>query len=299
MKANILNVQRFCTRDGPGIRTTVFFKGCPLHCLWCHNPETLSPRRQLLYNAERCLHCLRCTALCPRGAHKNEMGRHLFDRDACAACGACLSPTCQALELAGEERDTDALLAEILKDLPFYRNSGGGLTLSGGEPLLQWQACRALLEGARAHGIHTAVETSGAVARVAFEQTLAAVDLYLFDVKETDPARHQAFTGADNRQILENLRYLDRMGKQIVLRCPIIPGLNDRADHAAGIAALAGELSHVAEIVIEPYHTLGVGKYGRLGLPYTLTSTPPLDTDAAQAFVKTLQASTDTPVRLA
>ena len=295
----LLNLQRFCTKDGPGIRTTVFFKGCPLHCLWCHNPESQAARHELLYQPAKCLHCLSCVAVCPHGCHRAEEGHHVLDRASCTACGACADLGCPALEMAGKTVFVEAVLAEVKRDLPYYRNSGGGLTLSGGEPLMQAEAALALLRGAREAGIHTAVETCGAVPRAVLEQTLPLVDLYLYDYKETDPARHRAYTGMDNRLILENLYYLDAMQKPTVLRCPIIPGLNDRPDHLSGIAAVAGGMRFLREIVIEPYHTLGVGKYERLGRTYTLADAQPHESAAIDALVATLQEMTSVAVKRA
>lgn len=299
MKLNILNVQRFCTKDGPGIRTTVFLKGCPLSCLWCHNPESQSARKELMYNPEKCVHCLRCVSLCPTSSHTQTNGTHHFARASCLSCGACLSPTCEALELAGKSLSVDEILEEVLKDSLYYQNSGGGLTLSGGEPLAQWEGARELLQKAKAHGIHTAVETCGQVSRKALEETLPYTDLYLFDWKESDPERHARYTGVDNRHIRENLAYIDSMKKEIILRCPIIPTLNDREEHLVGIAQLARELAHVSRIVIEPYHTLGVGKYERLGKRYSIPDIPTLDREAANSFAERLRKKTQTPVELA
>ncbi len=297
--ANILNVQRFCTKDGPGIRTTVFFKGCPLSCLWCHNPESQARKKELTYQSDRCVHCLRCTAACPQGCHIQADGRHRLDRTACIACGACLSPLCEALEITGEERTVDSLLEEIRKDALFYENSGGGLTLSGGEPLLQADACAELLRRAKECGIHTCIETCGYASAAALEKTIPWTDLYLFDWKESDPTRHQEYTGVDNRRILENLTRLDQAGKSILLRCPIIPSVNDRPDHLAGIAALANRLSSIREIVLEPYHTLGVGKYGRLGRGYRLPELPAMERDDAEKLAAELRRLTQTPVTVA
>lgn len=268
MKGNILNVQRFCTRDGPGIRTTVFLMGCPLRCLWCHNPEAQELRPSLMYDPSLCTHCLRCTAVCPTGCHREEAGGHRFDRRDCIACGACTSPLCNALTLAGEEADSEEILREVLRDRPYYEKSGGGLTLSGGEPLMQGDFAYALLSGAREQGIHTCVETCGYCGEATLLSVAPLTDLFLFDLKETDPQRHEAYTGAPLAPILGNLSLLDRLGRSVVLRCPVIPTLNDREEHWRAVAALASVYSCVREIVVEPYHTLGVGKYPRLGREY-------------------------------
>ena len=270
MTGKILNVQRFCTHDGPGIRTTVFLKGCPLHCVWCHNPESQARHAEILYNEERCVNCLRCVAACPNGQHRAAEGKHLFDREGCVACGKCVSPLCGALELFGKPTTAEEILEEVLRDKPFYDNSGGGLTLSGGEPLYQVDFCLELLQKAKANGLHVCMETCGLTTPEILEKVAPLVDIFLFDYKETDPERHKAYTGADNAQILQNLRRLNALGKQIVLRCPIIPTLNDREDHFAGIGRLAEELSCVSEVCVEPYHAYGSSKYGRLGKAYAL-----------------------------
>lgn len=266
----MLNVQRFCTKDGPGIRTTVFLMGCPLRCLWCHNPETQQREPSLLYDRSLCTDCLRCVAKCPRGCHGVEDGAHTLDRTDCTACRACLSPLCPALAVAGEERDADEILAEILRDRPYYEKTGGGMTLSGGEPLAQPEFSSYLLRGAKEQGLHTAVETCGCASETALRRVAEYTDLFLFDLKETDPDRHLAYTGAPLASVLASLRILEELQKPTVLRCPVIPTLNDREDHMRRIAALAEAHSCVREIVLEPYHTLGVGKYSRLGREYAL-----------------------------
>ena len=296
MTGKVLNIQRFCTEDGPGIRTTVFLKGCPLRCLWCHNPESQRGCGELLYDREQCVGCLRCVATCPNGCHRADEGGHVFDPDGCAACGKCVSPLCHALELAGEEMTASAVLEEVRKDRLFYENSGGGLTLSGGEPLAQAEFSRELLRLAKAEGIHTAVETCGFGDEEVLRELATLTDLWLFDVKETDPARHSEYTGVGNGRILENLRLLDAMNARIVLRCPVIPGLNDRADHFGGIAALANELRSVGEIVVEPYHTLGTAKYGRLGRAYDLHDIQPPSDETVDQWIREIQKQTKTRV---
>jgi pyruvate formate lyase activating enzyme len=299
MNGNILNVQRFCTHDGPGIRTTVFLKGCPLHCLWCHNPESQAPKREVLYNAEKCLDCRRCLALCQQNCHTLGEDHHQYDRAGCLACGACISPLCPALELAGESASVEAVLEEVLKDKAFYDNSGGGLTLSGGEPLYQAEFCLALLSAAKENGLHVCVETCGLASPEILEKLAPLVDIFLFDYKETDPERHKEYTGVENTQILQNLRLLNELGKQIVLRCPIIPTLNDREDHFKGIAALAEELEQVTEICVEPYHAYGSGKYRRLGRAYALPQIEAPDAATVDAWIKSIASSTQKPVKKA
>ena len=299
LRGTVLNIQRFCTRDGPGIRTTVFLKGCPLRCLWCHNPESQRRPAELLYDAEKCVSCLRCLPKCPNGCHSVENGRHLLSRTACVACGACVSPICSALELSGEEMTAEEVLAEVRKDRLFYENSGGGITLSGGEPLYQTAFCLELLQRAKEDGLHVAIETCGFADAEQFRKTAEWVDLYLFDYKESDPERHEELTGAPLAPILRNLRQIDALGKETVLRCPIIPGINDRADHFRGIAALADSLRNVREVVVEPYHTLGTGKYPRLGRSYALPDVPSPSEAAVEEWIRAIQRETGVPVKRA
>ncbi|MFA6109745.1 MAG: glycyl-radical enzyme activating protein [Candidatus Latescibacterota bacterium] len=265
----VFEIQRFSIHDGPGIRTTVFLQGCPLHCLWCHNPEGRAAGPLLSYQAAQCVACGECVRACPRHSHLMLDGRHAFDRRVCAACGRCAG-VCPsgALELIGRQVTVEEVLAECLPDLPFYRNSGGGITLSGGEPLCQLEFAEALMTAARAAGLHCAVETSGAVPFAHLERVLPLVDLFLYDLKETDEARHREFTGASNRGIIDNLCQLCRRGARVRLRLPLIPGLNDRPDHFAAVAALVASLPPFDRNGVElmPYHRLGLAKRERLGL---------------------------------
>ena len=206
---------------------------------------------------------------------------------------------CDALEIAGREVQTEEIMAEVKKDALYYANSGGGITLSGGEPLSSPDVCLELLKMAKESGIHTCIETCGFASRAALEKILPYTDLFLFDCKETDPEKHKEYTGVDNSLILENLRYVDSMGKPIVLRCPIIPGINDRDDHFKAIAELANRLCNVEEVVIEPYHTLGVEKYNRLSRKYELCGVDALDSVTADKYVEKLRALTKIKVKKA
>lgn len=294
----IFNIQRFCTSDGNGIRTTVFFKGCPLRCLWCHNPESQGMASELAYDAKKCVSCQRCVSLCRRGCHM--VGdTHLFDRTACKACGECLSPLCTALELYGKEVTAEEVLAEVERDKAFYDSSGGGMTLSGGEPLYQPDFCIELLRLAHERGIDTCVETCGFAQKDIIIKTAPFVDTYLFDIKETDSQRHREYTGTDNSLIIENLYLLDSLKKNIILRCPIIPSLNDRAEHFKGIGELAERLASVSKIEVEPYHSFGEGKYERLGREYAVMGVASPTDEAVIIYVNSIKKYTSKRVERA
>ena len=266
-KGRVFDIQRFSIHDGPGIRTTVFMKGCPLRCSWCHNPESIGPGPALSFQPDRCIGCGRCLEVCPRGAHRMVDGRHVLDRGACRGCGECASECCaKALEIVGREVSVGEVLDEVLRDRPFYETSGGGVTLSGGEPLMQIDFTEALVRAAKEAGLHTCLDTCGFGSWGLFERVLPHVDCFLYDYKETDPKRHLDCTGASNEEILANLRALHDGGATIRLRCPIVPGHNDRPDHFAGIARLAAELRNLEAVEIMPYHRLGEGKLQRMGL---------------------------------
>ncbi len=294
--ALIFNIQRFSVNDGPGIRTNVFFKGCPLNCLWCHNPESKSPKAELLFTASRCVGCGNCLRLCPGRCHSFEDGKHVIDRAKCLACGACARFCAGALEVTGRPLDVDAAIAEVMKDEAFYRASGGGMTVSGGEPMMHFPDLPRLLRAAKERGVSVCMETCGFAPWERFEQVLPLVDIFLYDWKETDPARHKAYTGADNALIRENLLRLDAAGARLVLRCPIIPGLNDREDHFAGIAALAEALGRVERVDVEPYHPLGRSKSESLGRAYPLGDLSFPDKDEAQGWIARIAALTRKPV---
>lgn len=269
MKAMITDIKPMATHDGPGIRTTVFFKGCTLRCLWCHNPETLSPKPQLAYYENKCSGCLTCARVCPTGAQIAEGAIHKFQRSLCVDCGKCVEfCPAGALQLFGKQVTVDDLLPRLLEDRPFYANTGGGVTLSGGECLLQADFCAELLKQLKKAGIHTAVDTCGFVPRSAFQKVLPYTDIFLYDIKAMDPAVHKACTGQENQLILENLQYLDEMGAQIEIRIPVVPGYNDQ--EVAAIENFLGTLKRMPVVKKLTYHNYAGSKYDALGMKNTL-----------------------------
>jgi len=290
LTGRIFDIQRFSIHDGPGIRTTVFMKGCPLRCIWCHNPESISTRLQLSFVPDRCIGCGHCFRCCPNGAHRMEGDRHVLDRALCKSCGACAEQCyAGALELVGRDATVGDVLDEVLRDKPFYDTSGGGLTLSGGEPLLQIDVAEALLAGAKEHGLHCSIETCGYADFAAIERLLPHTDLFLYDIKETDPARHVEYTGVTNERIVANLHALHDAGATILLRLPIVPGLNDRPDHFQNIALLAQGLPRLLAVQIMPYHRLGTSKQERLGMEPSLPETAAPDKETVAGWNATLR----------
>ena len=265
MDGNIFDIQRFSVHDGPGIRTTVFLKGCPLKCIWCHNPESQKSEICIAYYANKCVSCGSCTSVCEKSNHKIIDGKHIFDRENCTYCKKC-SQACPngAIEILGRHESTDAILSEVTRDKLFYKNSGGGMTVSGGEPLMQPDFLLALLKGAKEQGIHTCIETCGFAKPQIITEVAKYTDIFLFDIKETDDARHKELTGVSFTPIKENLMILNKLGAKIVLRCPLVPDINTRPEHLEGIAKIAIELENLLEINVMAYHLLGNSKYDAL-----------------------------------
>lgn len=264
-KTLIFDIEKFAVHDGPGIRTVIFMKGCPLRCLWCHNPESQSFEPELLFNTEKCVLCGNCEKNCPEICHFVNEKEHFFDRKKCSGCGVCEERcSAEALQLCGRKMSVKEVMETVLKDQIFYQNSGGGITLSGGEPLAHFSFSYTLLKAAKEAGLHTAVETCGFAPWERIRALLPLVDLWLWDVKAT-PEKHEQLTGVPAQLILENLRKLDQSETEIILRCPLVPGVNDDDSSLEHIASLANQLSNVRQIDLEPYHPMGEGKSRNLG----------------------------------
>lgn len=263
----MLNVQRFSTHDGPGVRTTVFLKGCTNACAWCHNPESMRPAPELQVYPDRCVACGQCLEVCPRGAHRQGDEGRVYDRQLCNACGRCAEECfAGALVLAGRRMTVDEVLAQVLADRPYYGHSGGGLTVSGGEPVLQRAFVAELLRRSRGEGVHTAIETAGNYPWEWLAGLLPHLDLVMYDVKLLDPLRHAEWVGNDGRRARDNLERLARLGLPLIVRTPVVGGVNDTEEEIAAIARLLAGVDGLLYYELLPYHPLGESKRVSLGL---------------------------------
>lgn len=282
LTAKIIEIKRFSVHDGDGIRTTVFFKGCPLKCIWCHNPESISHKAELAYYQNKCLFCGECATVCPANVHKVESDAHFLDRSACIGCGACAEACLgDALTFYGKQITADELMTCLLEDRDFYENSGGGITLSGGECLIQADFCAELLKKCKEAGLNTAVDTCGFISRDSFDKVIPYTDTFLYDVKAFDEDVHVRCTGRSNKIILENLLYLDNLGKKVEIRIPYVPDQND--DQIEKIADFLKDLKNITKVRVLPYHNYAGSKYVSLGKENNLPARLPTDEEIKTA----------------
>ena len=270
----VFDIRKYSVHDGPGIRTTVFLKGCPLTCWWCHNPESQSPHPEPVLRPILCIQCGDCLEVCAQGAIGGTADRLTWDAQRCVRCGDCAAVCVSgAREMAGYEMSVPAVLAELERDRLFYEESRGGVTFSGGEPLLQSRFLSEALRACRDLELHTAVDTSGFAAWEVFERILPVTDLFLYDLKHTDPELHLRYTGVPYEPILRNLERLAERGKPVWLRVPVVPGVNDDELNMKRVGELAARLANVQQVNLLPYHASAAGKYERMGRPYRLAGT--------------------------
>ena len=321
MKLPVADVRRLTLHDGPGTRTTVFVKGCPLRCLWCHNPESLSAAPVLLFHDNLCSGCGRCAAVCPQGVHSFVESQHLpspishlsspisaplppqgvpfahaLGRERCRLCGACVDACPRgALEICGRDYTPEELLPLVLRDEAFYA-SGGGVTVSGGEPLLYAEAVGRLFELLHGRAIRTALDTCGEVPFEAFARVLPATDLVLFDIKGMDPVRHRENTGRDNARIHENLRQLGARGVPVEIRMPVVPGRNDAEEEFEAAGRLLATIPSVTAVRLLPYRSLARKKYRAAGLADTMPDAPTPDAAFLEARAAILRRHLSVPV---
>ena len=260
----VTEIQRFCMHDGPGVRTVVFLKGCPLRCAWCHNPETQSGREGMLYYESKCISCGACPEVCAHKAH-TVTDVHRYDRELCTACGKCAEVCCTtAMAPISKDLTVTEILDLVLRDKSFYSETGG-VTLSGGEPMMHPAGVLTLLTACKEAGLHTTVETCGEFSRMFIPTLVRLTDLLLWDVKDTNEERHKEYTGASNLRILDNLRLADQLGGRTRLRCIMVNGVNTDEGHLNGLAELYRELRHCEGVELLPYHAYGGSKMLPLG----------------------------------
>ena len=293
--ALIANIQGYSIHDGPGIRTVVFLKGCPLRCRWCANPENLLDRVRVGFLANLCQHCGRCAKVCPQGAILPDADRRI-DREKCDECAKCVEACFYgALIRYGKGMTAEEVFDQVRRDKIFYDSSGGGVTVSGGEPLTHADFVAELFALCRGEGINTCVETRGCVPQAAFEKVLSLTDTFYFDLKLMDSEMHREYTGQGNEQILSNARYLADSGANILFRQPLIPGVNSPEENVKATAAFSRSLGREdLALQLIPYHRMGTSKYAALDIPYTLEDMKPMAAEEVEA-VRALYESFGVP----
>jgi len=294
----ISNIQKFSIHDGPGIRTTVFFKGCPLRCKWCHNPETQLTDRELILWPGRCISCGACLVSCEQSAISSDAGVIQTDRTKCIVCGDCVEKCyAQSREIVGREMSVEEVMEEIERDRLFYDESGGGVTFSGGEPMFQPDFLEALVRKCKEKEIHNALDTCGFALWENFDRIRDYVDLFLYDLKQMDDIQHQELTGVSNQLILDNLRKLSERGHNLILRVPIISGINDNQEQVRQIGEFAITLPHLIRLDLLPYHQIAMEKYQRLDKVYLLRETHPPTVEGVNEIAQVLR-SYNLPVKI-
>lgn len=282
----VFDIQKFCINDGPGVRTTVFLKGCQMRCLWCHNPESMSQRKQLSFNADKCLNCQACAQVCAH--HRFVDGIHQIDFAACDGCGKCVEVCpAQALKIYGEEVTTEQIVQEVLKDKIYFAKTGGGITLSGGEALHQFTFALELARLSKQAGLHVCLETNGASKSEHYQQIAPFVDCFLVDYKATGDKLHKTLTGLSRRLVDQNMALLHQLGCPVILRCPLIPGYNLSLEHFQAIGEMVERFDNIMHVEILPYHNFGARKAREIGEIYTVDSEMP-DEATIQLWIRAL-----------
>lgn len=290
LTGRIFNIQHFSTEDGPGIRTTVFMKGCPLSCRWCANPESQNPNPQLANRSSVCIHCMACTNACRTGALSAERGNIRIDRNLCSGCGLCakVCPT-GSMFFYGGEKTVGEVFGELSRDAGYYETSGGGVSVSGGECMMQPEFVAELFKRCKGAGFHTVLDTCGYFTEQALRMVWDYVDLVLFDIKLMDARRHMQYTGVDNALIKSNLQLMLDRGMAVVIRIPVIPGVNDSEEELGAIARFVASLDKSLHVDLLPYHRFGERKYEMLGMEYTFRKVQPCDDSAKEEYKKIVE----------
>lgn len=286
----VFDIRRYSIHDGPGIRTAVFFKGCPLACPWCHNPESRGYEPELIFRTNRCILCDDCLEACPHQAVRRVQDEILIDRGRCRISGSCaVACPAEALEVVGRKLTVDQVMAEVGRDRVFYEQSDGGVTFTGGEPLAQPQFLLALLMACRGRGLHTTVDTSGFATWAVLDRVRPYVDLFLYDLKLMEDERHRKWTAMSNSMILSNLQRLARSNQNLVVRIPIIPGINDDAENLRQTGRFLADLPTRPSVELLPYHDIATAKYAGLGLDYGLDGIRPPTQERMRTHVALLK----------